>query len=261
MQNKVRYFYILLAGLILALFFACKKEPVYNVPAVVISPVTTISTNGAVSGGEIISEGSGSVTLRGVCWSTGPNPTPTDSKTADGSGTGSFTSAITGLLPGQAYYIRAYAINAYGTGYSSQSTFTTLATVPTVITLNITGTGPVSASVTGNVSSDGGAGVTAKGVCWSTNQNPTVADSKTNDGTGAGSFTSTLSGLNSGMIYYARAYATNSQGTAYGKQVIGITLNGSNVERTGHMLCYRRRPSARASILYLWVTDIPPRTF
>jgi len=58
--------------------------------------------------------------------------------------------------------------------------------------------------------------ITARGVCWSTVQNPTVADDTTNDGTGAGSFTSNITGLTSSTTYYVRAYATKSAGTGYG---------------------------------------------
>ncbi|MFZ4582150.1 MAG: FG-GAP-like repeat-containing protein, partial [Paludibacter sp.] len=80
----------------------------------------------------------------------------------------------------------------------------------------ITATSAVSG---GNITSDGGASVTARGVCWSISQNPTVSDSKTTNGTGTGVFTSNLSGLTSGTVYYVRAYATNTAGTGYGTQV------------------------------------------
>lgn len=75
----------------------------------------------------------------------------------------------------------------------------------------------------GNISNDGGSPVTARGVCWSTNQNPTIANSKTSDGTGKGTFTSAITGLASATTYYVRAYATNSVGTSYGSQVTAIT--------------------------------------
>jgi len=76
----------------------------------------------------------------------------------------------------------------------------------------------------GNVTSDGVATVTTRGVCWSTRKNPTIADSITIDGTGAGSFTSNLAGLSTGTTYYIRAYATNSEGTSYGNE-ISFTTN------------------------------------
>ena len=93
------------------------------------------------------------------------------------------------------------------------------ATLPTVITGAVSGTSETTAMCGGNVTSDGGANVTARGVCWSTSQNPTISNSHTTDGSGTGSFTSSLTGLTAGTTYYVRAYATNSEGTAYGSQV------------------------------------------
>ena len=76
----------------------------------------------------------------------------------------------------------------------------------------------------GTVGADGGASVTARGVCWSTTTNPTITNSKTTDGTGIGTFTSAITGLTSGTTYYVRSYATNSVGTTYGPEVIFTTL-------------------------------------
>jgi hypothetical protein len=76
----------------------------------------------------------------------------------------------------------------------------------------------------GTVGADGGAPVTARGVCWSTTANPTTADSKTVDGTGVGTFTSSITGLASGTTYYVRSYATNSIGTTYGPEITFTTL-------------------------------------
>lgn len=76
----------------------------------------------------------------------------------------------------------------------------------------------------GNITDDGGTTVTARGVCWSTNENPTIDDNKTEDGTGAGSFTSSITDLEPNTIYYVRAYATSSAGTAYGEQRSFTTL-------------------------------------
>jgi uncharacterized protein (TIGR02145 family) len=71
----------------------------------------------------------------------------------------------------------------------------------------------------GDISDDGGGNITARGVCWSTEQSPTIDDSKTNDGSGSGSYTSEISGLDYDTDYYVRAYATNSAGTAYGDEL------------------------------------------
>ena len=80
------------------------------------------------------------------------------------------------------------------------------------------------ATAGGNVASTGGGNVTAKGICWSTSPNPTVADVHTVDGEGSGTFTSALAGLTAGTVYYVRAYATNFMGTAYGEEVSFTTL-------------------------------------
>ncbi len=90
-----------------------------------------------------------------------------------------------------------------------------MATVTTSTVSNITAN---SANCGGNVSDDGGATVTARGVCWSTSHNPTVSDSHTTDGNGTGGFSSSITGLSASTTYYVRAYATNSEGTAYGTE-------------------------------------------
>ena len=95
--------------------------------------------------------------------------------------------------------------------------------LPTVTTDAATNVGAYTATCGGNVTSDGGASVTARGVCWSTSPNPTIADSHTTDGSGTGSFTSSITGLTDTTTYYVRAYATNEAGTSYGNQVSFIT--------------------------------------
>jgi uncharacterized protein (TIGR02145 family) len=86
---------------------------------------SNITQRSVVSGGNITSDGGSPVIERGTCWSITPNPTISDNKTIDGSGTGVFTSNITGLSPSTTYYLRAYATNGVGTGYGNQDIFTT----------------------------------------------------------------------------------------------------------------------------------------
>ena len=88
--------------------------------------------------------------------------------------------------------------------------------IPEVTTADVSEITDTTAKCGGTIISDGGATVTARGVCWSTDQTPTVADNKTIDETGAGSFTSNITGLTAETTYYVRAYATNSAGTGYG---------------------------------------------
>jgi len=84
-----------------------------------------ITASTASSGGNITSDGGVAVTVRGVCWNTSPGPTTANSKTIDGSGSGSFTSNLTGLVTATTYYVRAYATNATGTSYGNEVSFVT----------------------------------------------------------------------------------------------------------------------------------------
>ena len=103
-----------------------------STPLVTTGNVSDITTTSATCGGEVVCSGAGDVTARGVCWSTSPNPTVADSLTIDGTGTGIFTSSLTGLSQNTTYYVRAYATNSEGTGYGDEMTFTT--DIPTLLT-------------------------------------------------------------------------------------------------------------------------------
>jgi len=219
MKIKSGIYAVLLSGLLLPLLLNCKKEAIKVPPTVTITSVTNVASVSANSGGEVTSDGGTTITERGVCWSVNQNPTTSDSKIANGTGLGSFTSSLTGLTPGATYNIKAYAINSVGTGYSNQLTYTTLALAPVLTTTELSSMTSTSATSGGNIPNNGGAEVTARGVCWSTTENPTITDSKTTDGTGSGSFTSSITILTPGATYYFRAYATNSIGTAYGNQL------------------------------------------
>ena len=95
--------------------------------------------------------------------------------------------------------------------------------IPVISTTAISVITQYTAHAGGNVTSDGGTAVTTRGVCWSTNHNPSTADSKTADSTGTGNYSSILTGLVASTTYYVRAYATNSAGTAYGTEVSFVT--------------------------------------
>lgn len=101
-------------------------------------------------------------------------------------------------------------------------------TIPTVTTTAASGITQTAATTGGNVSAAGTSAVTARGVVWSTSPAPTVAlTTKTTDGSGTGAFTSNITGLTAGTTYYARAYATNASGTAYGSEISFTTQNTS----------------------------------
>jgi phosphodiesterase/alkaline phosphatase D-like protein len=198
-------------------------------PAVTTTAATAITANAAISGGNVTAPASG-VTARGVVWTTSATVDPTTTSNTGmvttGSGTGTFTSALTNLTAGTTYYYRAYATAGSGTGYGNKLSFTTLS-LPTVTTSTpATAITANSAIAGGNVNVAGSSAVTERGVVWSTSQNPTIAlPTRTSEGTGTGTFTSSLTGLALNTTYYYRAYATNEQGTAYGAQASFRTLN------------------------------------
>ena len=449
----------------------CLREQVTaTLPTVNTAGITGITTATAVGGGEVISDGGASVTARGVCWSTMPNPTTSDGFTADGSGTGVFISNLTNLAPVTTYYVRSYATNSVGTAYGNEVTFTTLpflftcdasitvnhiagvvapvtktvtynivsnipgetskcwiasnlgadhqaaavsdATEPSAgwywqfnrkqgykhtgsvrtpnttwittinenltwqasndpcaielgsgwriptnteltnvdaggnwtnwngpwnsalkmhaagkldhsdgslvgrgtngdywssaqydasygqglsfnnsgsdmsnnlkasglplrclreasaITIPTVSTSPViditqsTATGGGNVTADGGAPVTARGVCWSILPNPTIADSLTSNGTGTGVFISNLTGLTPNTPYYVKAYATNSFGTAYGDEVTFTTLPAAFTCGTSITVNHVAGAVApvNKTVTYGTVTNIPGET-
>ena len=212
-----------LVGLMSAmgLFQGCKKA---TVPELTTAAISEIGLTSAVSGGTIIADGGEEITVKGVCWGTSVNPTVADSKTSDGKGTANFVSNLVGLAEGTTYYVRAYATNEVGTAYGNELTFTTNEVTAAVLTTteatNITST---TATAGGNITSAGGGTITARGICWGTAPNPTIAGNKTTNGTDIGTFTGNITGLTDGTTYYYRAYATNSTGTTYGQEFSFIT--------------------------------------
>ena len=220
--NRYRRVCVILLCTLLINVNSCKEDddPAAQLPALTTVAIAQISPTTATSGGNITDDGLAEVTTRGVCWSANANPTVSDFKTSDGNGTGIFSSSLTGLTENTIYHVRAYATNKIGTAYGDDVTFTTNNfTVPTLLpTTPASSIGQTSALSGGIISSDGGSAVTSRGVCWATSHNPTTIDDKTTDGSGTGSFTSTMTGLTGNTTYYVRAYATNSIGTAYGDE-------------------------------------------
>ena len=228
MKKRVIYS---LAGLFIlfSINIACKKEERIELPVVSTAPVSNIGSTTAVSGGNIVPDGGGTIAARGIVWGTINNPNLIYNKgfTNDGTGTGTYTSYLTGLLKNTTYYIRAYATNGVGTFYGIEVIFTTLAEQATITTANPGNVTSTSASCSGNVTDDGGASVFERGVCWGITELPTIYNSHTADGTGPGEFVSLITRLTPGITYFVRAYARNYLGTSYGNQISFITPSGS----------------------------------
>lgn len=157
-KNKIWLYPIIIVGLSLILISGCKKDDddssSAQVPSLTTTAISNITTTTAKSGGTISSDGNATITARGVCWGTTQNPTVSNSKTSDGTGTGSFTSSISGLTANTIYYVRAYATNSAGTGYGSQVTFTSSGVTTNSLSAMVDGVSYVATSF--NISAIGG---------------------------------------------------------------------------------------------------------
>jgi hypothetical protein len=105
------------------LSFTTNKEAV--IPEATTAGITDITATSATCGGTVINSNGSDIIARGICWNTTGNPIIEDTKTMDGTGSGSFISKMTGLTTNTTYYIRSYATNKNGTGYGGQVYFTT----------------------------------------------------------------------------------------------------------------------------------------
>lgn len=200
---------------------------VTNIP----SPIAQTTATGQ---GVVSSDGGAAITERGFVWGESPNPTIAGNKVAVAGTTGAFSGAMTGLVPNTSYRVRAYAINSVGVAYGANVEFDTLAVTavaPTVTTTPVIAIVPTGAKSGGNVTSDGGASVTARGVVIGTSSNPTILSYfvKIDNGSGTGAFLSLIGGLNGSTTYHIRAFATNSVGTSYGDDISFTTTAAAAV--------------------------------
>ncbi|SKC08041.1 hypothetical protein SAMN05660841_04087 [Sphingobacterium nematocida] len=189
--------------------------------SVIVNYVSSISMNSALSNSSVGSAGGGIITSRGVCFSSStssPSLTNGTVLTA-GTGIGTFSLSLTGLVPSTTYYIRSYATNEAGTTYSTVYTFRTNSpSLPSGVIANS------SSSITqntallgGSISNAGGGTILQRGVVMSSSASvPTLTNGTVlTSGSGTGSFSLTASGLIPSTTYYYRVYATNETGTSY----------------------------------------------
>lgn len=195
-----------------------------DLPTVTTSNVSNITASSATCGGNVTADGGSYVTERGICWGTSNAPTIDGNHQAMGQGNGTFTCNMSNLEPDNVYYVRAYATNNRGTAYGEQKQFTTNSGLPTVTINTVTNITATSATCGGSISDNGGFAVTDKGLVWSTSQYPTLNDNHISLGSGNAPFTGSMNNLSDGITYYVRAYATNSNGTAYSEQ-LSFTIN------------------------------------
>ena len=219
-MNFIRYSFL---SLLLSFFALSCKKPKSSVSDVIpVSPSELTAT--LVSNTQ--------VTLNWLDKSTNESGFKIERKTGNGTfGVIATTNAdITtindaGLTSNTTYTYRVYSFNNTGKSlsYTNEVTITTF-TLPAITTTAISDTTGISAVSGGNIISDGGSTVIARGIVWSTNSSPTIAlTTKTTDGLGVGQFISKLEGLAKSTKYYVRAYATNAGGTAYGNELVFTT--------------------------------------
>lgn len=224
---------MIILSLVLLFLSVCKKEVI---PTVNTLGITEITEESAVVKYKILSDGGDMVMQHGVCWSLDADPTISlSTKTRDGSGTGSapgeYLSFVTGLVHSKSYHVRAYATNSIGTAYGEDITFSTrqIFAPEGVTTKGVTTIASSAAICGGRISDAGGSSRLIRGVCWSTNPDPTVhasfiADTIDSfDLSSYPSFTSFMTGLTAGTKYYVRAYGSNQAGVTYGAQITFAT--------------------------------------
>lgn len=204
--------------------FTIAKNTTGTPPVVTTSPVANITITSVTGGGTISSDGGQPILERGLCWSsTNVNPTISDDKLAASTvGTGDFSFTITGLQGGKQYFLRAYAKNARGIAYGSPAvSFTTSpALLPGIVGKPVSTVTENSFTAEGINLQENGSPILQKGICYSTNPNPDVSGTKTNQGGGTADFSAVVNSLPSATRYYIRAYATNQVGTSYGAQYV-----------------------------------------
>ena len=236
--------------------------PVFNTLTVPIS----VTINAAYVSSSYLSTGNSTITEQGFVWGTNTNPTTALTTKATGTSIN-----LTGLQPATTYYVRAYAINAVGTTYSNEVTFTTLAlTAPVFNTLENASTITAdAATVASNIQFNGGSTVTQQGFVWSTSTNPTTALTTKSIGASV-----TITGLLPNTIYYLRAYAINTSGTSYSNEITFTTLaltapvfntlaNASSVTTSSAYLTSSIQHNGGSTITqqgFVWNTSTNPTT-
>lgn len=279
MKNKIKKYsqinkiQIILGLFILVFFtFSCEKEeyPTPEAATIITASVSSVTGSSAISGGQITSDAGHPISTRGICWDTIENPTIGKSFALDTLGLAEFSNELTGLKGGTKYYVRAFATNDGGIAYGANEMFTTnvVPYLTTDVPKDITG---ISATGGGVITESFGAQIVERGVCWSTELNPTIDDPKTTEGAGSGPFTSSITGLVPSTAYHVRSYATTSDGdTGYGNDVIFETQIldydgnvytkvqiGEQVWMVQNYICthYNDGTAMEDSVDYLWHAD------
>jgi len=204
----------------------CKTEEPQNPPTVITKIASDVTLKNATLNGEVTIEGFSATSDRGFVFSDkNTNPSVSDTKVQSGYGKGVYSIVLDKLPVNTKYYYKAYATNTKGTAYGEVQSFTTadysLSSLTTELPKSV---GYTTAELGGIITNDGGATISERGVCFGLNPNPTIADNKVISGKGIGSYTLNAVNLKDNSKYYARAYAINVKGTAYGNEHTFTTI-------------------------------------
>ena len=194
----------------------CIYEPTLTTEAVTDITETSATLNGVIS---IVSENCDvpNNTEQGFVYSTEIQPTLEDTQ-VNVNGT-NISTTIDGLTPNTTYYVRAFLTNNLGDFYGDEVSFTTVAGQILLNTLPVSNITTNTAITGGEILSDGNTVITAKGVCWSLTNSPTIDDNFSNNYDSTTTFESIIEGLSPNTEYFVRAFATNQFGTYYGNEV------------------------------------------
>jgi hypothetical protein len=185
--------------------------------------VSQVSYTIAIAGGNVIDDGGKAVTEKGICYSTTPGPTTGSGKISLGTGMGPFSGVLQKLTDNTTYYYKAYCINALGTSYGEEKSFTTQnASLPTVVTNPATDVQTNQFTISLKVASDGGSTLIGSGFYYSMNPTISLADKIINVNNSYNintAYSATITGLTEGTTYYIAAFSRNGKGIQLGNTI------------------------------------------
>lgn len=198
-----------------------------NPPDVELISISNITATSALCKGRVRNSNGGIITDCGFCYSTSSNPSIEDNPIRLGPCDGIFSFTLSDLQNGTTYHVKAFATTDLGTGYSSEDTFPTVTGLPNCGATTITHLDPTTVSARSTAYGTNGYDVIEKGFCWSSSHhNPTINDSKVEDGFGDGVINEYLNPLQPNTIYWVRSYAKSVFGISYGQEKEFTSLSG-----------------------------------
>lgn len=225
---------------------SCKKDDDPQIPKVKTVSVSDLTISAVIANGQIESDGGAQITEKGFCIGLNEEPTITETKLINLDETNNFSFQINELEPATKYYIRAYAINNVGIAYGNEISFTTLTpNEPNLITVNASSVKLTKAKIYCEIADNGELAITERGICYGTQNNPTIENSTLTSSETTSNYTCSISGLSASTTYYARAYVVTDFSIYYGNNiefstedatVNDVDLNVYNVIEIGNQL-------------------------